>query len=61
MMKNKLIGTLAVGLALAVPALVVAQQQGLAPFADNETLTAGRLNQLVDAVQAGRACSTAPN
>lgn len=51
MMKNKLVSTLAVGVALAVPALVVAQQQGLALFADNETLTASRLNQLVDAVQ----------
>jgi hypothetical protein len=51
-MTKKIIATLAVGVALTVPALVVAQQRGLAPFADNEQLTATRLNQLVSAVNA---------
>jgi hypothetical protein len=51
-MNKKIVSTLAVGLALAVPALVVAQQAGLAPFADNEPLTATRLNQVVSAVNA---------
>jgi hypothetical protein len=49
-MIKKTISTLAVGVALAVPALVVAQQQGIAPFTDNEPLTTSRLNQLVSAV-----------
>ena len=51
-MRKKMVTTLAVGLALAVPALVVAQQSGLTSFADNEQLTAARLNQLVNAIAA---------
>lgn len=51
-MIRKLISSLAVGVALAVPALVVAQQRGIAPFTDNEPLTTTRLNQLVTAVNA---------
>ena len=51
-MTKKTIGVLALGVALAAPALVLAQQRGIAPFASNELLTAPRLNQLVSAVNA---------
>jgi hypothetical protein len=51
-MLKKVVSAFAVGFALGVPALVVAQQVGIAPFTDNEPLTTSRLNQLVGAVNA---------
>jgi hypothetical protein len=51
-MLKKALSILTVGLTLAVPALVIAQQRGIAPFTDNEALTTSRLNQLVGAVNA---------
>jgi hypothetical protein len=51
-MLKKALSIVTVGLTLAVPALVIAQQRGIAPFTDNESLTTTRLNQLVNAVNA---------
>lgn len=51
-MTKKTVSMLALGVALAAPALVLAQQRGIAPFAGNELLTATRLNELVSAVNA---------
>lgn len=49
-MSKKAISAVAVALTLAVPALVIAQQRGIALFTDNEPLTTTRLNELVTAV-----------
>src|SRR5688572_19141771 len=51
-MFKKVISAVAVAVTLAVPALVIAQQQGIALFTDNEPLTTTRLNQLVTTVNA---------
>ncbi len=51
-MLKKVVSAVAVTLTLAVPALVIAQQRGIAPFTENEPLTTTRLNQVVSAVNA---------
>ena len=49
-LSRRALSTIAVAVTLGVPALVIAQQRGLALFTDNEPLTTTRLNQLVTTV-----------